>query len=196
MSFYSHSSKAMINFLSSRFDESLNKVQDFQQMSSCILNFQFYCNFCLLILGQNESGIFPCPRGFYCPAGTGNDHRPCPLGTFSSNLGLKEERECTPCTAGRYCPALNMTAATAQCNPGYYCVSGSHTATPQLTNLTHCPASFSHLSIGGKCPRGSFCPQGSPTYNGKSGIFSFEIRFYIEPVPRCRMFISINQYIK
>ena len=43
-------------------------------------------------------------------------------------------------------------------------MSGVDTATPQLTNLTHCPATYVHLSVGGKCPAGSFCESGSKTY--------------------------------
>ena len=125
----------------------------------------------LFFIGQNESGIFPCPRGFYCPAGTGNNWRPCPLGTYSNSLNLKEERECTPCDPGKFCGTLNSTAVSGDCDAGYYCILGSHTATPQLTNLTHCPATFSHLSIGGKCPRGNYCPKGSKTYHGRQLAF-------------------------
>lgn len=130
------------------------------------------------VSGQNESGIFPCPRGFYCPAGTGNDWRPCPLGTYSNRILLREERECTPCDAGKYCNEWNSTSFSGDCAAGYYCVLGSHTATPQLTNLTHCPATFSHLSVGGKCPRGNYCPGGSKTHHGKRNVFILDENFH------------------
>ena len=89
------------------------------------------------------------------------------MGTYSNIPMLKEERECTPCDPGKFCASWNMTTVSGDCDPGYYCVSGSHTATPQLTNLTHCPATFSHLSIGGKCPSGNYCPVGSKSYHGE-----------------------------
>ena len=122
----------------------------------------FYSSF----TGQNESGIFKCPRGFYCPPGTGKDEKPCPLGSYSNSLGLSEERQCLPCDPGSYCAQLNLTAPSGNCSGGYYCVSGSHTATPQLTNLTHCPATYSHLSIGDRCPSGHYCPSGSKAKHG------------------------------
>ena len=37
---------------------------------------------------------------------------------------------------------------------------------PIMTNLTYCPAHFVHVTIGGICPRGHFCPKGSDMYKG------------------------------
>ena len=43
-------------------------------------------------------------------------------------------------------------------------MSGVDTSTPQFTNLTHCPGTYVHLSVGGKCPAGSYCAGSSKTY--------------------------------
>ncbi len=120
----------------------------------------------IFVSGDGNSGIFQCPQGFYCPPGTGNDHKPCPRGSYSNKLGLSAERECTPCDAGQFCGQWNLTSPSGNCSGGYYCISGSDSATPQLTNLTHCPSTFNHLSIGGKCPRGHYCPIASKTKHG------------------------------
>ena len=43
-----------------------------------------------------------CQPGYYCPAGSAQG-RKCPLGTFSSQLGLENITECEACTPGTYC---------------------------------------------------------------------------------------------
>ena len=118
-------------------------------------------------VGVNNSGIHKCPAGFYCPEGTGRNPTPCPLGTYSNIPALAEEKECTPCAAGKYCRGLNLTSPSDNCTAGYYCVSGVDTPFPEQTNLTHCPLNYVHLSIGGKCPPGFYCPTGSHSYTGK-----------------------------
>ena len=126
------------------------------------------------VLGVNTSGIHLCLQGFYCPSGTGYDLKPCPIGTYGSKKGISDERDCTPCDGGKYCKNLNLTEPSDSCDAGYYCESGAGTATPLLTNLTHCPVSFVHLSVGGICPAGFFCPQGSHTKTCNKIIFILE----------------------
>lgn len=120
--------------------------------------------FIFYLLGVNRSGIHRCPPGFFCPAGTGYDWRSCPRGTYGEGDGLTVERDCKPCDSGKFCNELNSTSTSGDCKAGYYCISGVDTPTPQLTNLTHCPNAFPHLSVGGKCPAGSYCETSSPTY--------------------------------
>jgi len=109
---------------------------------------------------MNRSGIQACPQGFFCPANTGHNWTPCPLGTYGSQVGLKNEEQCQPCDAGKYCNQLNSTSPNGDCAAGYYCISRVDTPTPQLPN--GCPVS----NIGGKCTPGSFCQLGSHTTTG------------------------------
>ena len=128
-----------------------------------------YCVF------QNRTA--PCPRGYYCPNGTGLEFVPCPRGTYGAASGLSAVDQCTPCDAGNYCSEEAATLPTGKCNEGYYCAYGVDR--PQ-------PLSFSDLSSiginitlyvndsslcnnpdlrgsGGICPVGSFCPAMSST---------------------------------
>ena len=114
--------------------------------------------------GVNRSGIHRCPVGFYCPNGTGNNWKPCPTGTYGPQDGLSTKRDCKACDAGKYCDQLNSTSVSGDCSPGYYCVSGVDIPTPQFTNLTNCPDGTVHMSVGGKCPAGSYCELSSQTY--------------------------------
>lgn len=110
--------------------------------------------------------MIDCPEGFYCPNGTGSDWKACPSGTYSNAKALAREQECTPCDGGRVCRGANLTAPNEDCAPGYYCVSGAATTNPYMTNLTHCPAYFKHITIGGICPRGHYCTAKSSFYKG------------------------------
>ncbi len=71
--------------------------------------------------GGNRYG--PCPAGYYCPIGTA-EPIPCPAGTYSATTNLNAEGDCTPCTAGKYCPNEGQTAATLDCDAGYFCPAG------------------------------------------------------------------------
>lgn len=107
-----------------------------------------------------------CPEGgFYCERGVAQP-TPCPPGTFApGNVGrLTSVSDCTKCTAGSYCELGEQDAVTNPCDPGYFCLEGSHTAKP-------------NASYGGICPPGFHCPQGSSwpepcdpgSYNNASG---------------------------
>ena len=114
-----------------------------------------------IIIGVADSGYRNCPLGFYCPEGTGEDRKKCPFGTYGSKEMLAAERECTPCDAGKYCRILNNSKTTGDCDAGYFCISGVDSSSPEMTNLTHCPSTYVHLSVGGICPVGHECPEGS-----------------------------------
>ena len=58
----------------------------------------YYCVPEEVIEGDSTSGHRLCPRGYYCGAGTGMDWTPCPVGTFSNELGLELESQCEQCT--------------------------------------------------------------------------------------------------
>ena len=108
-----------------------------------------------------------CPAGSFCPAESGNP-QPCPRGTLSTSLNLRNASECGQCSPGSYCDSLGQTNVTGPCDAGYYCESGVDTPTPGI---------LSHLGEGDICPVGHFCPQGSErplpceagTYNNGTG---------------------------
>ena len=107
-----------------------------------------------------------CPEGgFYCEKGVAQP-TPCPPGTFApGSVGrLKSVTDCTQCTAGSFCAVGHQDAVNGSCDPGYFCLEGSHTPRP-------------NASYGGICPPGFQCPAGSAwpepcdpgTYNNASG---------------------------
>ncbi|EDV28435.1 uncharacterized protein TRIADDRAFT_51343 [Trichoplax adhaerens] len=109
-----------------------------------------------------------CPEGYYCPAGTGNDWKSCPRGTYSSISGLHDISQCKPCDAGKYCNQEHATAPTGDCYAGYYCSSGSDRPNPSGDNITTiigndtCPYfQGKQTGDGAPCPAGHYCPQGS-----------------------------------
>ena len=85
-----------------------------------------------------------CPAGFYCEARSGEPIM-CPAGTFSNTQSLIQLSECTPCTAGYYCPFNGMTAVDTvnnKCEAGYECGSGSIHPRAKLCDLGYiCPNS-------------------------------------------------------
>ena len=91
----------------------------------------FLCRYCL-----GGDLITECPEGYYCPAGTGVDWQPCPVGTFSNQTGLSLDSQCLPCTGGQYCGQLALTAPSAPCDSGYYCEYGLDRAQPSGSNAT------------------------------------------------------------
>ncbi|VFV21172.1 Hypothetical predicted protein [Lynx pardinus] len=104
-----------------------------------------------------------CPAGHFCPAGTKDARqRPCPVGTWNAERGAQDVSWCLPCPPGFFCAAAGQAAPRGPCAPGWFCVSAAWTARPfDLDNYTStnclCPAT----ATGGKCPAGSFCPEGS-----------------------------------
>lgn len=111
--------------------------------------------------GSVEAEAVLCPRGQYCPAGSG-EGSPCPVGTFSGNVGMVAADSCQACTAGFYCSSAGLTAPTGPCAAGYFCSSGASSSQEDL-----CPA-------GHYCPEGSASPASCPisTYNSNTGAGS------------------------
>ena len=94
-----------------------------------------------------------CTAGNYCPQGTGVNIQLCPRGTYSNQQGLSDVAQCRPCDGGYYCETEGSTNVSGLCSAGYYCEQGVDTSTP----------SGAHRGIGGKCPIGHMCPEGSAT---------------------------------
>lgn len=111
----------------------------------------------------SETEFFICPAGKYCPEGdTTNDVvnlYDCPAGTYSSNTGLHDASECTPCDPGRYCDA-GSTSVSGSCNSGYVCPRGADRADPTGT-FGFDPTDTATYNVPGPCPIGHYCPVGS-----------------------------------
>ncbi|TSQ58043.1 Sodium channel subunit beta-3 [Bagarius yarrelli] len=92
----------------------------------------------------------PCPLGHYCPAGTKSGYEfPCPVGTYSNELGISGVGKCISCPSGLYCGSLGLSTPTGNCSPGYLCIQGASQPQP--------PEDFT----GRKCPAGFYCPTGT-----------------------------------
>ena len=90
-----------------------------------------------------------CPQGYYCPTGTGFNLQACLQGTFSNQVGLEIEEQCTQCSAGHFCSELAARNVTGACEAGYFCTLGSSSPTPNGVKST---GNF------GPCPIGHYCP--------------------------------------
>lgn len=121
-----------------------------------------------------------CPRGYFCPKGTSMPS-PCPAGTYGAAGNLTGVNDCTSCDPGSYCDGPGLIEPTADCASGYYCGSGSSSATP-LNGPT-----YGTCIPGGYCPEGSSasvpCPPG--TYQNVSGARSIEFCVSCPPGHYC-----------
>ena len=128
--------------------------------------------FCLPVNSFNASSAYrPCPAGFYCPLQTGANWQPCPAGSYSNRTGLRTASECLPCPAGSFCNG-GATSPTGKCQPGFYCLTSNIQSDPpgqtlddllvaaELVN-TSCPGVEVNTTIGGPCPKGHFCLEGT-----------------------------------
>lgn len=88
----------------------------------------YYCPF--------AGKIKKCPQGYYCPAGTAQDIRACPRGTYGARDMLSEINQCTPCDAGKFCDGSALIAASGDCDAGYWCRSGVDLRNPGPGNST------------------------------------------------------------
>lgn len=110
-----------------------------------------------------------CEKGFYCPAGTGRDLKPCPKGTYGDQKGLYKVEQCKVCDAGRYCGMENATSSTGPCKAGHWCAYGVDRPDPIGENTTvaqplntSCPHyDGQETGFGGICPIGFYCPTAS-----------------------------------
>ena len=82
-------------------------------------------------------------------------------------LSLARKDECHPCPAGKYCSGSGVdsfpSSTSGNCDPGFFCVLGVNTQRP----------SQNFSGIGGVCPAGAYCPEGTSEPKGcPSGTFS------------------------
>ncbi|XP_033027848.1 signal peptide, CUB and EGF-like domain-containing protein 3 [Lacerta agilis] len=93
-----------------------------------------------------------CPKGFFCPEGTGLNWQPCPPGTYSPIQGIGSHTDCRACDGGKFCMYHNATDVTGHCWEGYYCTQGSDRPNPEVQLNDH---------SAGPCPSGHYCPRGT-----------------------------------
>ena len=56
---------------------------------------------------------------------------------------------------------VNLTTPSADCAPGYFCISGVDKPNPVYLNDSQCPTDTVHPMIGHFCPAGHYCPLGT-----------------------------------
>ena len=110
-----------------------------------------------------------CPPGYFCPVGTEAGTRfACPLGTYSSQVGLTTASQCIDCPAGHYCPdgtSGQASVAPLPCPPGSY---NPYTRAGHILNCQPCSAGFScpragQINVTDSCLEGYYCPNGTIT---------------------------------
>ncbi|KAA0165573.1 hypothetical protein FNF28_03425 [Cafeteria roenbergensis] len=127
-------------------------------------------------VGQTE--CTPCPRGHICPGFGRVDPAMCPAGYVCSQEG--QPTAVSRCPAGFYCLSGTSTADPFRndttlrpyaCRPGTWCPAG--VGSPEVVkddffHAQNCTAGFfceaaSVTPTGmGLCPKGFFCPEGTP----------------------------------
>jgi hypothetical protein len=132
------------------------------------------CSLCVAGGYCPSASIYPtiCPKGSFCVGGI-SAADPCLPGSYGNSTALKESDECETCTGGSYCDGYGLTAPRGLVDSGFYCLSGCNTSTPHSfsSNVSFISSSSVLLrafltdgrggSLGGVCPSGAYCPQGS-----------------------------------
>ncbi|CAG5113265.1 Oidioi.mRNA.OKI2018_I69.chr2.g7385.t1.cds [Oikopleura dioica] len=109
---------------------------------------------------------------------------PCPGGTYRDTKGAKDDKECTDCSATKYCP--EGSPKELDCPDGYVCGAKTEvpipcpkgtyhdtTATPSLSSIDECTDCTEGMYCDGegltaprdKCDPGYICFTGSPISN-------------------------------
>jgi len=105
-----------------------------------------------------RSAAAPCPRGFYCPPGSGV-RVPCPAGRFGSARGAASAEHCAPCAAGHFCPAGSAVATQAECGADdVFCPAGSAAPARSRRGYRTVGGGRTTRSAEAPCPRGHRCP--------------------------------------
>ncbi|XP_032305021.1 zonadhesin-like isoform X2 [Coturnix japonica] len=106
----------------------------------------FYCE-------TASTNYTDCPTGHYCPRSTKfATQYPCPPGTYSDALNIRDASKCQLCPPGRVCSKPGLTRPDGLCMPGWFCPPGSMSSKPVFLG------NYSDYL----CPLGHYCPAGSP----------------------------------
>ena len=138
-----------------------------------------YCN------AYGMTAGLPCLAGNYCPSGAINPS-PCALGTFNPTAATTTAGACGACTGGKYCGLTGLTVESGSCAAGYFCYSGSSSATP-IANLTSLGTTYL-VTTSGLCPQGYYCPAGTqiPIACGIGYYLNYEGASQLSQCIQCR----------
>jgi len=128
------------------------------------------------------SVLQPCPKGHYCPEGTGIAKQfPCPIGTYNPRELMDSQSDCLLCPSGHYCPDVGLEEPTgetsvkkkpfsknSETNAPYSCIKSP---VFKCLFVGLCLAGFwcregsysrspMDGSTGAPCPAGHYCPKG------------------------------------
>ena len=98
---------------------------------------------------------YECPSGFFCPAGSASTYS-CPLGTYSTSLGLSNMNQCTSCPEGTYSATSAATACVA-CGGSTNNMQGSSSCTCSSQTRVYlkssqscvCKAGYQYIDFNG-----------------------------------------------
>ncbi|KAH8098534.1 dihydrolipoyllysine-residue acetyltransferase [Aureococcus anophagefferens] len=126
--------------------------------------------------GTNTTHYADCPRGGFCPAGTGATPEPCPKGRYGHATNLARAADCAPCPEGLHCPEPGLVAPGPPCDAGFVCEIGSVHAngTARAGGLAAAPCAAGGYCRAGSahatpCPVGTFSPDAGETSPGACG---------------------------
>jgi hypothetical protein len=115
-----------------------------------------------------------CPMGSWCP---GNNSFLCPSGTYGSEEGLSNPNCSGQCKQGYWCSSGSTSATQNECPAGYYCIEGSTNNDGPVPPIK-CPAGYycpSATATPLACPEGNYCPEGTQSINAKKGTQSINV---------------------
>ena len=74
----------------------------------------------LMTYESNSLYKYTCNCLYFYSAGTRyHNEYPCPIGTYNNRTGLQSDNQCTPCTAGYYCPSEGLDRGDlTECDAG------------------------------------------------------------------------------
>jgi len=121
-------------------------------------------------LTHKDVGLF-CAPGHFCPAGTAGPYdNPCAAGTYSDDITITTQGECTACPAKFACSAgtNSLTNVMQPCAAGHFCAgsnlmptdaacpAGTYSPRTDLIADTECL----------DCPAGKYCVGGMAAPDG------------------------------
>ncbi len=138
--------------------------QPLAQQTTCITcGAGYYCD------GTDGTQETECPRGYYCPSPTVvASQYPCPAGSYNEELTATASTFCSACQPGYYCPLKGQSTYSDVCAEGYVCTGSATVPNPASTTGNPCPSGYycaSGSSTATECAAGTF-------YDGTKAIQS------------------------
>ena len=140
-------------------------------------NSSLSCDACTAAFACTRSGLskpnYPCSPGYFCPGGNYKPNQTeyaCPAGKYTNYNNLTAVEQCEDCPQTTAClvGTGGQQKPPVACSQGHYCKTrttrpSEHPCPPgSWTNLTNLHSETQCY----RCPRGSFCLQGSAAPSG------------------------------